>query len=55
MTKSFSEWSIVNGEVSQGTLIGPELITHMLSDFKTVARCVKYVEDSTLVEVAIRS
>ncbi len=36
----------------QGTLSGPELFIHMLSDFNTVARFVKYVDDSTLVEVA---
>ncbi len=42
----------MNGGVPQGTLSGPELFIHMLSDFNTVARCVKYVDDSTLVEVA---
>ncbi len=49
---SFSEWSTVKGGVPQGTLSGPELFIHLLSDFNTVARCVKYVDDSTLVEVA---
>ncbi len=39
-------------ELPQGTLGGPELFIHMLSDFNTVARCVKYEDDSTLVEVA---
>ncbi len=52
MRKSFSEWNTVNGGVVQGTLIGPELFIPMLSDFNTVTRCVKYVDDSTLVEVA---
>ncbi len=42
----------MNGGVLQGTLSGPELFIHMLSDFNTVARCVKYVDDSTLLEVA---
>ncbi len=52
MNKSFSEWSTVKAGLPQGTLSGPELFMHMLSDFNTVARCVKYVDDSTLVEVA---
>ncbi len=38
--------------VPQGSLSGPELFVDMLSGFNTVARCVKYVDDSTLVEVA---
>ncbi len=42
----------MNGGVPQGTLSGPELFIHMLSDFNTVARCVKYVDDSTVVEVS---
>ncbi len=42
----------MNGGVPQGTLSHPELFIHMLSDFNTVARCVKYVDDSTQVEVA---
>ncbi len=42
----------MNGGVLQGTLSGPELFIHMLSDFNTVARCMKYVDDSNLVEVA---
>jgi len=50
--KSFSEWNSVNGGVPQSTLSGPELFIHMLCDFNTVARCVKYVDDSTLAEVA---
>ncbi len=51
MNESFSKWSTVNGGVPQGTLSGPELFIHMLPDFNTVARCVKYVDDSNLVEV----
>ncbi len=51
ITKSFSEWNTVNGRVPQSTLSGPELFVHMLSDFNTAARCVKYVDDSTLVEI----
>ncbi len=50
MGKPTSKWALVNGGVPQGTLSGPELFIHMLSDFKTVATDVKFVDDSTLVD-----
>ncbi len=50
MGKPTSKWLSVNGGVTQGTLSGPELFIHMLSDFKTVATNVKFVNDSTLVD-----
>ncbi len=49
MGKPTSKWLSVNEGVPQGTLSGPELFIHMLSDFKTVATDVKFVDDSTLV------
>jgi dsDNA-binding SOS-regulon protein len=50
MGKPTSQWASVNGGVPQGTLSGPELFIHMLSDFKTVVADVKFVDDSTLVD-----
>ncbi len=49
--KSFSDWNSVNSGVPQGTLSGPELFIHMLSDFVTEAKNVKFVDDSTLVTI----
>ncbi len=50
--KVYSGWSGVNGGVPQGTLSGPELFIHMLSDFKTVAKDVKFVDDTTLITIS---
>jgi hypothetical protein len=46
-----SSWSVVNGGVPQGTLSGPELFRRMVSDLTTGVRTIKYVDDTTLVEV----
>ena len=45
---------MVNGGVPQGTICGPELFKHMVSDFHTVVSDFKFVDDSTLVEVCKR-
>ncbi len=50
MGKPTSKWVSVNGGVPQGTLSGPELLIHMMSDFKNVATDVKCMDDSTLVD-----
>ncbi len=50
MGKPTSKWVSVNGGVPQGTLSGPELLIHMMSDFKNVATDVKCMDDSTVVD-----
>jgi hypothetical protein len=40
----------VNGGVPQGTLSGPELFLHMVSDLKSTVPETKYVDDTTFVE-----
>ena len=47
----FSSWQSVNGGVPQGTLSGPEIFLHMVSDLHTEVKDTKYVDDTTLVEV----
>lgn len=48
---SYSSWQTVNGGVPQGTLSGPELFIHMVSDLKTAIPDVKYMDDTTLIEI----
>ena len=51
-TESFtSEWAHVHGGVPQGTLSGPELFGIMVSDLIPPHPTVKYVDDTTIVEV----
>ena len=47
-----SDWKVVTGGVPQGTLSGPQLFLHMVSDLQTETSMVKYVDDTTLVEVS---
>ena len=49
--KSVSEWKYINGGVPQGTLSGPEIFIHMVSDLQTDLPCIKYVDDTTIVEI----
>ena len=46
-----SQWKYVKGGVPQGTLSGPELFIHMVSDLHTDVPDVKYMDDTTLVEI----
>ena len=46
-----SEWRQINGGVPQGTLSGPQLFVNMVSDLKTLLPTIKYVDDTTIVEV----
>ncbi len=42
----------VNGGVPQGTISGPELFIHMVSDLHTDIPDVKYMDDITMIEIA---
>ena len=46
-----SEWKHVKGGVPQGTLSGPVLFKYMIEDLQTRVKTIKYVDDTTLVEV----
>lgn len=46
-----SKWCKVNGGVPQGTLSGPQLFINMVSDLKTSLPTIKYVDDTTVIEV----
>ncbi len=47
-----SEWRKVNGGDPQGTISGPELFIHMVSDLHTDIPDVKYTDHTTLIEIA---
>ncbi len=47
-----SEWRTVNGGVPQGTISSPELFIHMVSDLHTDIPDVKYMDNTTLIEIA---
>ena len=47
-----SDYTHVNGGVPHGTLSGPEDFLHMSDDFDTCVDDVKYVDYSTLYEIA---
>ena len=49
--KTTSSWLCVNGGVPQGTLSGPELFRHMVSDLHTKVKSIKYVDGTTLIEI----
>ena len=49
--KTTSSWLCVNGGVPQGTLSGPELFQHMVSDLHTKVKSIKYVDGTTLIEI----
>ena len=49
--KTTSSWLCVNGGVPRGTLSGPELFRHMVSDLHTKVKSIKYVDDTTLTEI----
>ena len=46
-----SSWNKINGGVLQGTLSGPEIFMHMISDLETSFPTIKYVDDTTIVEI----
>ena len=48
---ALSNWVTINGGVPQGTLCGPEVFVHMVSDLQTDIPGVKFVDDTTLVEI----
>jgi hypothetical protein len=48
---SLSDWRSVNGGVPQGTLSGPDLFIHMVSDLKTSIPDVKFMDDTTMIEI----
>ncbi len=50
-SKNYARLLLIDFSKAQGTLTGPEPFIHMLSDFKTVATDVKFVDDSTLVDI----
>ena len=50
-----SDWKSVNGGVPQGTLSGPELFIHMVSDLRTHLPDVKYMDDTTVIEIDKKS
>ena len=49
-----SEWKSVSGGVPQGTLSGPELFVNMVSDMNPELPTIKYVDDTTIIEVLQR-
>ena len=46
-----SEWHSINGGVPQGTLCGPQMFVHMVSDLHTDIPDTKFMDDTTLVEI----
>ncbi len=49
-----SDWKEIDGGVFQGTLSGPELFRHVVSDLHTVIPGVKFVDDTTMVEASAK-
>ena len=52
---SSSSWKSMSGGVPQGTLSGPELFVQMVSDMNPKLPTIKYVDDTTIVEVLHRN
>ena len=50
-----SEWKSPNGGVPQGTLSGPMIFKHMVSDLHTNLPDEKFMDDTTLVETSAKS
>ena len=50
-----SNWQSINGGVPQGTISGPELFVQMVSDLKPPLENIKYMDDTTLVEIASKN
>ena len=53
--QNHSEWASPNGGVPQGTLAGPQLFVHMVSDLHTTHPDVKYMDDATITEIRLKS
>ena len=49
--QNHSDWVSPNGGVPQGTLAGPQLFVHMVSDLHTTHPDVKYMDDATITEI----
>ena len=49
-----SDFRFVNGGVPQGTLSGPELFIHMVSDLLPDEPNIKYMDDTTAVEIGLK-
>ena len=49
--QSTSDWVSPNGGVPQGTLSGPQLFVHMVSDLHTDHPDVKFMDDATITEI----
>ncbi|XP_048753884.2 uncharacterized protein LOC125665275 [Ostrea edulis] len=45
------DWVKINGGVPQGTLRDPELFMHMVADLQTEVHNVKFVDDTTFIEI----
>ena len=50
-----SDWVSPNGGVPQGTLSGPQLFVHMVSDLHTDHPDVKFMDDATITEIRQKS
>ena len=50
-----SEWKNINGGVPQGTLSGPPLFVHMVSDLHTTHPDTKFMDDTTVSEIGLKS
>ena len=53
--QSLSDWASPSGGVPQGTLAGPQLFVHMVSDLHTTHPDVKYMDDATITEIRLKS